>query len=227
MYMVNQQGFTLTDPDQQEWLEETIKELKPAVVCLDPLYLMFDGDIASAQELFPILQWLLYLKNEYKCGIVLIHHWNKGGESKRGGQRMLGSTTLHGWIESAWYLKSMPTDGEEAEIVMEREFRGAGLHGRLDIRVTMGDMGDPTYNVEVEDYFEPEESNGTTRSKKASPEAMMDEFMTLISQRKGVTEAYLVSSTGYNVKQVRETIDALIGKNACFRDTGKIHIRVQ
>jgi hypothetical protein len=227
MYMVNQQGFTLTDPDQQEWLEETIKELKPAVVCLDPLYLMFDGDIASAQELFPILQWLLYLKNEYKCGIVLIHHWNKGGESKRGGQRMLGSTTLHGWIESAWYLKSVPSDSDEANIVMEREFRGAGLHGRLDIRVVMGDMGDPTYQVTVDDFFEPEETSSKQQTKRASPEQMMDDIITVVGQRKGVGEDYVASSTGYNAKQVRETVDLLIGKKLCYRDSGKIFILTQ
>lgn len=228
MYMVNQQGFTLTDPDQQDWLEDTIKELKPAIVVLDPLYLMFDGDIASAQELFPILQWLLYLKNEYKCGITLIHHWNKGGESKRGGQRMLGSTTLHGWIESAWYLKSNPTDGDEAEIVMEREFRGAGLHNRLDIRVKMGDMGDPTYEVSVEDYFSPEEDEKPTRGgiKKASPEQMIDDIVGVISSRKGVTESYIMQGTGYNAKQVRETLDTMIKNNTCYRDSGKVHLRV-
>lgn len=227
LYMVNQQGFTLTDPDQQEWLEETIKALKPIHIVLDPLYLMFDGDIASAQELFPILQWLLYLKNEYRCGITLIHHWNKGGESKRGGQRMLGSTTLHGWIESAWYLKSMPTDGEEAEIVMEREFRGAGLHSRLDIRVKMGDMGDPTYEVNVEDYMgEPEEEKPQRgQTKKASPEQMMDDLMGLISTRKdGATTRYLIQGTGYNEKQISEGVDLLIKTKSVYREAGRVHI---
>lgn len=227
MYMVNQQGFTLTDPDQQDWLEETIAELRPAIVVLDPLYLMFDGDIASAQELFPILQWLLYLKNEYKCGITLIHHWNKGGESKRGGQRMLGSTTLHGWIESAWYLKSMPADGDEAEIVMEREFRGAGLHNKLGIRVKMGDMGDPTYEVEVDDFWADEEPEKSTRGgvRKSSPEQIMDEIAGVVSTRRGVTESYIIQSTGYNAKQVRESLDTMISKNTCYRETGKVYLR--
>lgn len=224
MFMVNQQGFSLTDEDQQEWLEETIAEMKPALVVLDPLYLMFDGDIASAQELFPILQYLLYLKNEYRCGIVLIHHWNKGGESKRGGQRMLGSTTLHGWIESAWYLKSNPTEGDEAEIVMEREFRGAGLHGRLEIRVKMGDMGDPTYEVNVDDYHE---ESSPASQKRSSPERMIEDIEVAISQRNGVSESHIVQNTGYNAKQVRETLDIMIGKGECYREAGKVYLRRQ
>lgn len=224
-YMVNQQNFILTNPDQQEFLEQTIKEMKPELVILDPLYLMFDGDIASAQELFPVLQWLLYLKVTYNCGIMLIHHWNKGGDSKRGGQRMLGSTTLHGWIESALYLKTNPTDdGNEAEIVMEREFRGAGLHNKLEIRLQMGEMGDPHYQVEVEDYAgDPEQHQGTT--KRASPERMVEELGIAISQRKGVSEVHIVENTGYNAKQVRETLDLMIGRGECYRESGKVYMR--
>lgn len=223
MYMVNQKGFSLSDEDQQDWLEETIAEMRPAVVVLDPLYLMFEGDIASAQELFPILQYLLYLKNEYKCGIVLIHHWNKGGESKRGGQRMLGSTTLHGWIESAWYLKSMPTDGDEAEIIMEREFRGAGLHSKLEIRVRMGDMGDPTYEVEVEDWFEPEQEAGP--KGRSNPETVKEDVLNLISSRKSIAETQIKAHTGYNDKQVREALDQLISGGVVHRNQGKIELR--
>ena len=224
LYMINQQGFMLTDEDQQEFLEETIQTMKPKLIVLDPLYLMFDGDIASAQELFPILQWLLYLKNEYNCGIMLIHHWNKGGDSKRGGQRMLGSTTLHGWIESAWYLKSMPADeGGEAEIVMEREFRGAGLHQKLDIRIQMGDMGDPTYKVSVDDYHGEPETNGAP--KRGSPETMMADVMSVVGQRKGVSEAYVAANTGYNAKQLREIIDTMISQDLCYRDSGKIYLK--
>lgn len=220
-YMINQQSFMLSNKEQQEFLEKTIKEMKPQLVVLDPLYLMFDGDISSAQDLFPILQWLLYLKNTYNCGILLIHHWNKNGEGKRGGQRMLGSTTLHGWIESAWYLRTNPTDqGDDAEIIMEREFRGAGLHSRIEIRLQMGDMGDPHYEVQVEDY-QGERDSG----KRANPETMMEEVTAAIGQRNGVTEGFIVENTGYNSKQVRETVDILIGKNICYREAGKVYLR--
>lgn len=216
-YMVNQQSFMLSNEEHQEFLEETIKKMKPQLVVLDPLYLMFDGDIASAQELFPLLQWLLYLKNTYNCGILLIHHWNKNGEGKRGGQRMLGSTTLHGWIESAWYLKA-----DQDEVVMEREFRGAGLHNRLEIKLQMGDMGDPHYEVQVEDYHEDEDSG-----KRANPETMVEEVTIAIGRRNGVTERFIVENTGYNPNQVREVVDTLIGKNICYRAAGKVYLRKQ
>lgn len=213
-YMINQQSFMLTDEDHQAYLEDLVARMKPELIVLDPLYLMFNGDIASAQELFPILQWLLYLKNEYNVGVLVIHHYNKSGESKRGGQRMLGSTTLHGWVESAWYLKSMPSDGEIGEIMLEREFRGAGLHEQLDVQVT---MTEDKYSVDVHDS-QPADTPG----KRANPDTIINECMQIVSSRKGVNEGYIEMNTGYNNKQVREAVDTLIERKLCFRKSGKV-----
>ena len=79
---------------------------------------------------------------------------------------MLGSTTLHGWIESAWYLDVKRADELEEEIfsdelnspggaatlTIEREFRGAGTYPKLDITVKMGDFGSPDYSVEIKKH---------------------------------------------------------------------------
>ena len=218
-YMVNQRGFMLSNPEDREYLSDLMTELKPGLLILDPLYLMFDGDVGSAQDLFPILQWLMELKNTHNCSLILVHHYNKSGESKRGGQRMLGSTTLHGWVESAWYLTNM-SDGEgEAEIVMEREFRGAGMHNKLDILIKMGEMGDPTYSAEVVDFVS--ESPG----KRANPDTMKNDVLRILETRNGVTEGYIGKNTGYNEKQVREVVDLLIETEACYRKAGRIYLR--
>lgn len=218
-YMINQQSFMLSDEDHQEYLENLIKEQKPQLVVLDPLYLMFQGDVSSAQELFPILQWLLYLKNTYNCGIMVIHHYNKSGEGKRGGQRMLGSTTLHGWIESAWYLQSVPVDeGDTAEVIMEREFRGAGLHHKLDLEIEMGEIGNPHYDVRVDDYHKPS-------SGGKNPENIREELTKVLTSRNGVTEGYLESNTGYNAKQIREGVDLLISGELAYRQSGKVFLK--
>lgn len=149
LFFVNQQGFTLDDAANKAALEELIDRVRPAVVNLDPLYLMFSGDVNSAQDLFPVLQWCLYIKQTYDCAVVLVHHYNKAGESKRGGQRMLGSTTLHGWIESAWYIQA----GENS-VKLNREFRGAGMYPAVELRFSMGGFGEPQYGVELRDGFD-------------------------------------------------------------------------
>lgn len=116
IYFINQQGVTI-DRDAAR-IEEAIQQVKPVLIILDPLYLMFTGDINSAQELQPMLAWALDIKHRYRAAVILVHHYGKGQGS--GGQRMLGSTTLHGWIESAWYLKK-----EGDRVTLEKEFRGA------------------------------------------------------------------------------------------------------
>ncbi len=157
LFMVNQQSFLLTDPLHQKLLEKMIQEFQPKLIILDPLYLMFDGDVNSARELNPVLSWLLEIKHKYNTGVMLVHHYNKGNNNpgtstKRGGQRMLGSTTLHGWIESAWYIEVDSKAKSElgtASLRFDREFRGAGLHPELDINIIMGDIGSTDYDVEV------------------------------------------------------------------------------
>lgn len=154
LYFLNNYGYTFSDPLHREELEITIGEIRPILIILDPLYLMFDGDINSAKDLNPILSWLLELKDNFSTSIIVIHHWNKGGTSSRGGQRMLGSTTLHGWVESALYMESNfddETTDPVSRVLIEREFRAAGLYPKLELEITMGDFGSPIYEPKLQE----------------------------------------------------------------------------
>lgn len=178
LFMVNQQSFLLSDPMHQKLLVKMIEEIKPVMIILDPLYLMFDGDVNSARELNPVLSWLLEIRYEYDCGVMLIHHYNKGnnsnsgGPATRGGQRMLGSTTLHGWIESAWYVQTTDTKHEDnamSTIHFDREYRGAGMFGKLDVTLSIGEIGSADYEVDVQFHKEvtvKEKGDGKKKDKK-------------------------------------------------------------
>lgn len=207
-HMLNQKSFMLSSEDHQEIIEEKIAEIKPQLVIFDPLYLMFDGDLASARDLMPLLQWLLYLKNEYKCGVLLVHHYNKGSESSRGGQRMLGSTTLHGWVESGWYIS---TDGD-GSLEMEREFRGAGLHKRLNVGIEMGDFGDPLYKVTV----------GEKEEEKDPKETLQDDILAVLSNVRFLWEDDIPKKIGSSKVKVRMAINQMIDQGLCSRLRGKI-----
>jgi hypothetical protein len=195
LYMMNQQGYLLNNPEHQQILESVIKEIKPVLVIFDPLYLMFDGDVNSAKDLNPVLNWLLKIKNELKTGVQLIHHYNKGGskDTWRGGQRMLGSTTLHGWIESAWYLQvNQPEDGDDAQvdkvsnrpasIFLDREFRTAGHFPKIELKLVMGELGSSVYNVEAEVYKDPGKVDVT--GKRINPENVSEDILKLMESRK-------------------------------------------
>jgi RecA-family ATPase len=169
-YSVNQQGFQLNEEEHQKQIEDMIKEIKPILVIFDPLYLMFSGNLNAAEELNPVLNWLLYLKNEYKTSVLVVHHYNKSTEANRGGQKMLGSVVLHGWVESAWYIRRKQQSNtnpnaeineqmqEPTSVILEREFRTAGSYPELELKLRMGDYQDPTYEVEAEIYMEEDDN---------------------------------------------------------------------
>jgi len=183
LYYINQQGFNFNEPFHRKILDKIMSRIQPRMVIFDPLYLMFDGDVNQSKDLNPILNWLLNLKTKHDCSLALIHHWKKGtqGTKIRGGQRMLGSTTLHGWVESAWYLDvrnseelegEMPSDefnapSGSATLTLEREFRGAGMYPRLDLKVKMGDFGSTDYSVKIEKHRKEREEVNEVEAKKS------------------------------------------------------------
>lgn len=198
LFFVNQQGFTLDDAANKEALEDLIRRIRPAAINLDPLYLMFSGDVNSAKDLGPVLQWCLYIKQTYDCSVILVHHYNKGGEGKRGGQRMLGSTTLHGWIESAWYIQANPELG--SLITLDREFRGAGLYPKVDITLDLGNFGDMKYTTTLDEH-------GEHKAMEGSEQDIMD----VVAQSTDMmSKSMIAKRTGLSRYRVDHLIERLI-----------------
>jgi hypothetical protein len=224
-HFINQQGYQLDDPTHQAILEELVKQIKPVLVVFDPLYLMFSGDVNSAKDLNPVLQWMLHLKNTYKTGVIAIHHYNKGGSGNwRGGQRMLGSTTLHGWIESAWYLqRNEPEEDDEAEIskqsnkpskvILDREFRNGGQFPKLELSLLMGEVGNPVYKVDTEVYKE-EGKKGNERRKK-TPDELANEILEIVNQSSFdiVSWDKIKDITGVGDKMIQSAVDIMLTAN--------------
>lgn len=146
LFFLNNYGFNFSNEEHRDEFVSYVEKIEPVLIIFDPLYLMIDGDINSSQELQPILKWLLNIRNEYNTSVMVIHHYNKGGSSTRGGQRMLGSTTLHGWTDSALYLFK-----EDNFIMIEREFRAAGANEKLFLSV---EFGEDDYKIGVVDADE-------------------------------------------------------------------------
>lgn len=220
LYYINQQGFNLNETHHRKILDKVMSSINPKMVIFDPLYLMFDGDINQSKDLNPVLNWLLSLKDKHNCSLILIHHWKKGTTKSglRGGQRMLGSTTLHGWVESAWYLDVKKADDLEEEIfsdelnapggsillTLEREFRGAGTYPKVDLIVTMGDFGDTKYSVDVKRHRK-ERISIDDKEVKESIESLMELRGGKLSLREASKELGISrKSASRLIKEIRE-----------------------
>lgn len=195
MLFVNQQGFSLDDAGMLDSLEELIARERPVAVNLDPLYLMFSGDVNSAKDLNPALNWLLRIKQEYDCSVILVHHYNKGGEGKRGGQRMLGSTTLHGWIESAWYIQAQEAVNGRAHLSLDREFRGAGIYEKQ--LITIGEKVDIQLGTPVDHT---------------------DEILSVLGHAETLAITDLVRATGLKRDEVQALVDRLVAEGSVKKE---------
>ena len=145
----NDFGFDMTMPDDQEAIEQTIREEGIKTIFFDPLYLMIGGaDENSAKEIRPVLQWLLRIRNLYNCAVVVIHHWGKSQPSRGGrgvgGTRLLGSTTIYGWLEAALYLEARHLDSG-VQVVVEREFRERPSPPPIAFNLALAEIGKMGY----------------------------------------------------------------------------------
>lgn len=109
---------------------------------------------------------------------------------------MLGSTTIHGWTESALYIqaKDVPDNSISARVEIEREFRAAGILPKLDLQMTMGPVGDPTYKVTIGD------------AGKLDSQDLLD-YLSL--QQNGVS----ISQAARDLKMSRDKLQKLIKAN--------------
>ena len=158
LYLLNNYGFDLTDPDDRELLEREVVERGAKLVILDPFYLMMGASNVSAQhEIGPILQWLTALRYTHDCAVALVHHWSKYNENsqhRRPGQRLLGSAIQHGWVESGIYIENEGWNEETGEMTVkvEREFRNSPPRAPINIVWKLGKVGELDMSVEAFEY---------------------------------------------------------------------------
>lgn len=146
----NNQGFDLTNPDSFAFLRRKCRELKPALIILDPFYLMTPGiDENSAAQVGPILAKLLKLKQRYGVGIQLIHHYRKQNLASPiyGAARMSGTGVFHRWFESAVYVERDPKVDNTVRLVPDH--RGHAPQGAIRCAFDLGTDSDWYYHVEI------------------------------------------------------------------------------
>lgn len=146
----NNQGFDLTDPRSFAFLRKKCRELKPALIILDPFYLMTPGvDENSAAQVGPILARLLKLKQKYNVGIQLIHHYRKQNLASPiyGAARMSGTGVFHRWFDSAVYVERDPKQENVVRLVPDH--RGHAPQGAVRCAFDLGTDSDWYYHVDI------------------------------------------------------------------------------
>jgi AAA domain/RepB DNA-primase N-terminal domain len=154
--LLNNYGFDLGVEEHREMLEAEVSELSPKLLILDPLYLILPADYNQADSLRPFLKWILELRYKYDMAVAIVHHMAKKREGVgvvRSGQRILGSTILHGFSDSAVFvsLNEGATGGRDGWIGvdLETEFRSMAPRRGVTLGLSMGPPGGLMMELEV------------------------------------------------------------------------------
>jgi len=87
-------------------LLETVENLKPTLLILDPfirLHTGIDENLSSAVA--PILSSLRRIQRRHHCAVAIVHHARKGAAHIRPGQALRGSSEFHAWGDSNLFLR--------------------------------------------------------------------------------------------------------------------------
>ena len=159
LFLLNNYGLDLTNEFHREAIWRECEELEPRLVVLDPMYMVMAGvNFNQAHELAPYLKWLLALSNEFKCAVIMIHHFRKAqvDNHARPGQRLMGNATLHGFVDSALYCEQIDAQ-DRAEpgtfyTRVHREFRSIEPQRSLEFGIRMDPPGGLGISVDVKSY---------------------------------------------------------------------------
>jgi hypothetical protein len=86
-------------------LADTVTELQPRLLVLDPFVRLHRVDENVSGEVAPLLAFLRELQRRHHLAVLLVHHARKGGAKMRAGQALRGSSEFHAWGDSNLYLR--------------------------------------------------------------------------------------------------------------------------
>ena len=137
LHVVTAPSLRLDLEHDRRALDQTLVELRPKLLVLDPLVRLHRLDENSAADVSGLLGFLRDINRRHQLALVLVHHMAK--RSRRDlGQSLRGSSDLHAWIDSACYLVRR----DDRRLLLTVEHRAAPAPDPLLLRLVSGD-GEP------------------------------------------------------------------------------------
>ena len=119
-----------TSTDRQR-LTQTVQELQPILLILDPLIRLHRVDENDASQMGALLSFLRELQRKFNLAVMLVHHARKDSNSGRPGQALRGSSELHGWGDSNLYMRR-----KGSQLTLTTEHRAAPSQDHIPIQLT-------------------------------------------------------------------------------------------
>jgi hypothetical protein len=124
----------LDSPRDQQLLDQTVREVAPRLLLLDPFVRIHRIDENDAGQVSGVLAYLRQLQRQHHVAVVVVHHARKNSPVTASGQALRGSGDFHAWVDSALYLRRV-RDG----LTMSVEHRAAAAPTPIPLRLAPGD----------------------------------------------------------------------------------------
>ena len=112
-------------------LSDTVQNLQPVLLILDPLIRLHRVDENDATQIATLLSYLRELQRRFHLAILLVHHARKDSHGSRPGQALRGSSELHGWGDSNLYLRR-----KGSQLTLSTEHRAAASQDHIPLQLT-------------------------------------------------------------------------------------------
>lgn len=162
--------FSLDNPIAMASLEAELARVSPRLLILDCWRDLFAGDENAADVVSAAWGSVRSLATALNCAVVVVCHFGKSGSDKRGGQKIRGSSALHGKLDAGIYLVG---DGQDAEVV----------RAEFECRDQDGDEVAPMY-LRLADWQDPNNQRASIWQFSQSHPKMLDKIADAIRRCK-------------------------------------------
>ncbi len=131
--VITAEALRIDLPEDRLRLHDTVAELRPRLLVLDPFVRIHRGDENAAAEVAPMLAYLRELQRRFDTAVLVVHHARKGAAHARAGQALRGSSEFHAWGDSNLYVRR-----RGPELLLSIEHRAAPSQSDLRVELHEG-----------------------------------------------------------------------------------------
>ena len=177
IYIHPDRMLKFADKNVMSDLEEMVKELKPALIIIDPLYSATSMDNYMADSTSDMFQ-LKRLRDKYGCSFVIAHHSKKNvEEDSTAREDGWGSQFLNAFLEAGWQIRRSPKIAPN-EVIVRRHSKTMGNIEPMLLRFDINTKIPFSYKASLSIYS-PKQTN------KAISQSKEDDIISLLLKEPG------------------------------------------
>lgn len=209
-------------------LVESVRGLGLALLVLDPLRDLHHGDENDSTEMARVMTELRWIRDELGCSVLFVHHSGKASKDtagRRPGQRMRGSSAVHGAVDAGIYLSDTKTDLQSYwtnRVSVEiKEGAGAGL---IDLTLNLRNVR----GVAQSGSWDIERVEGEARASQAQEEAsaaLRQAILGVLSGGAKVSVNRLAKDVRHSHRVVTQTLELMRSEGLVVEAVAGYHNR--